>query len=104
MTAQCDKQYCYKSCRLQLLGGGRCTKAGCMCYHVALDFEGRPVGRQYPEDDLWYSLSNFERREILDVMRSGRPRRPSPPRRPGSIIQNVVDKWREERDRRVRTK
>ena len=28
-----------------LLGGGRCTAGGCMCYHAYFDHEGSPISR-----------------------------------------------------------
>ena len=28
-----------------LLGGGRCTAGGCMCYHAYFDQEGSPISR-----------------------------------------------------------
>ena len=33
--------------------------------------------RVHPEDNLWYALSSYERREILDAMRTGVPKRTS---------------------------
>jgi len=75
VKATCSRKSCYKSCRLMLLGGGRCTDAGCMCYHAYFDHEGTPISRVHPEDNIWWSLSSYERREILDSMRTGVPRR-----------------------------
>ena len=31
--------------------------------------------RVHPEDNLWFALSSYERREVLDAMRSGVPKR-----------------------------
>ena len=33
--------------------------------------------RVHPEDNLWYALSSYERREVLDAMRPGVPKRTS---------------------------
>ena len=81
VTANCDRRFCYFNCRLMLLGGGRCTKGGCMCYVTALDYMGVPQGNRYAEDNIWYELTELERRLILDTMRTGVPRNP-PPQRP----------------------
>jgi len=77
VTATCNRRRCYKGCRLMLLGGGRCTAGGCMCYHAYFDQEGSPISRVHPEDNLWFALSSYERSEVLDAMRSGVPRRTS---------------------------
>ena len=45
VTATCNRRRCYKGCRLMLLGGGRCTAGGCMCYHAYFDHEGTPISR-----------------------------------------------------------
>ena len=76
VEASCERKNCYKSCRLMLLGGGRCTSAGCMCYHAFFDAEGKPTSQYYPEDSIWYELSTAEKREMADAMREGVPHRP----------------------------
>ncbi len=103
VIASCERDYCYRSCRLALAGGGRCTKAGCMCYHSYFDHEGNPLAYRYPgeevsgdswrstsfffhprlaEDYIWHSLKESQRRNIMDAMREGRPRRPPPTKPP----------------------
>ncbi|XP_059091142.1 uncharacterized protein LOC131886761 isoform X2 [Tigriopus californicus] len=78
VVASCERRYCYMSCRLRLLGGGRCTPGGCMCYFNHLDYNGAPGKRLYPDDNIWYELSTEEQSMILDVLREGRPRNPPP--------------------------
>lgn len=78
VIASCDREYCYRSCRLSLLGGGRCTRAGCMCYHSYFDHDGQPLVHRYPEDYVWHSLDSEHRAEILQAMRMGAPRKPEP--------------------------
>ena len=75
VVANCDKLYCYKACRLLLIGGGRCTKAGCLCYHAIFDVHGAPLNRYYTEDNIWYELEESEQKEIIDTMRSRKPKR-----------------------------
>ena len=82
VIARCDKDYCYRSCRLALLGGGRCTKAGCMCYHSYFDHDGKPLAYRFPEDYIWHSLKDNQQRAILGAMREGIPRRPPPTQPP----------------------
>lgn len=53
VVATCDRKYCYKSCRLMLVGSGRCTKAGCMCYHAFFNYDGSPANTVYQEDNIW---------------------------------------------------
>jgi hypothetical protein len=36
-----------------LMGGGRCTKAGCVCYMAFFDYDGSPTSYYYPEDNIW---------------------------------------------------
>jgi len=78
VKASCEREYCYKSCRLALLGGGRCTPAGCLCYHSYFDADGRPLVYRFPEDYTWHALKDVEKRRIVNAMRQGRPKRPVP--------------------------
>lgn len=73
VEAKCERQYCYMSCRMRLLGGGRCTPGGCMCYFNHLTYNGAPARRLYPDDNIWYELSSEEQGMIMDVLREGRP-------------------------------
>ncbi len=82
VIATCDRQYCYRSCRLGLLGGGRCTKAGCMCYHSYFDHDGKPLVYRFQEDYIWHSLKEDQQRAIVAAMRAGVPRRPPPTQPP----------------------
>ena len=40
------------------MGGGRCTKAGCICYMAFFDYDGSPTSYYYPEDNMWYSFTH----------------------------------------------
>ena len=53
---------------MKLLGGGRCTKGGCMCYAGFFDHDGSPMSRIYPEDDFWFDLTSKEQRDIRTAM------------------------------------
>ena len=50
------------------MGGGRCTKAGCLCYAGFFDYDGSPINTVYPEDNLWWSLTSAEQNEIRREM------------------------------------
>ena len=50
------------------MGGGRCTKAGCMCYAGFFDYDGSPISSGFPEDNLWWSLTSAEQNEIRREM------------------------------------
>ena len=64
----CQARRCYYFCRLKLLGGGRCTGGGCMCYAGFFAYDGSPLTRQYPEDDLWFDLTSDEQTQIRTEM------------------------------------
>ena len=68
VNVRCAPKNCYKICRLKLMGGGRCTKAGCMCYAGFFDYDGSPINTVYPEDNLWWSLTSAEQNEIRREM------------------------------------
>ena len=68
VNVRCAPKNCYKICRLKLMGGGRCTKAGCMCYAGFFDYDGSPINTVYPEDNLWWSLTTAEQNEIRREM------------------------------------
>ena len=98
VVATCDRSQCYKSCRLLLVGGGRCTKGGCMCYHSFFNYDGNPSYSNYPEDNIWYELTEPEKKQILDAMRSGIPVDPAaaiqqPARPPFQQQQATEDPW-----------
>ena len=50
------------------LGGGRCTKGGCMCYAGFFAYDGSPLTRQYQEDDIWFDLTSDEQTQIKTNM------------------------------------
>ena len=71
MSQSCDRYCCYRKCRLDMVGGGRCTPAGCLCYESFFvedqqnsQFFGAPASIVYPEDKLWYLLSSNETEQI----------------------------------------
>ena len=68
VNVRCEPKNCYKICRLKLMGGGRCTKAGCLCYAGFFDYDGSPINTVYPEDNLWWSLTSAEQNEIRREM------------------------------------
>ena len=77
----CDKFCCYRKCRLEMVGGGRChTKVGCICYESffvensnnpflegqPINF-GEPTSVIVPEDRIWYQLSTSETNQIKNA-------------------------------------
>ena len=64
VVATCRPERCYYSCRLKLLGGGRCTVGGCMCYVGFFNADGSPTISYYPEDGFWYTLSQKQKKTI----------------------------------------
>eukprot|EP00095_Tigriopus_kingsejongensis_P003299 snap_masked-scaffold355_size198070-processed-gene-0.14 protein:Tk03299 transcript:snap_masked-scaffold355_size198070-processed-gene-0.14-mRNA-1 annotation:"MULTISPECIES: hypothetical protein" len=72
ILATCERRDCYISCRLNLLGGGRCTSGGCMCYFNYLNYDGAPMQARYPDDNIWYELDSDDKAMILDAMREGK--------------------------------
>ena len=64
VVATCRPERCYYSCRLKLLGGGRCTIGGCMCYVGFFNADGSPTVSYYPEDGFWYTLSEKQKKII----------------------------------------
>ena len=60
----CKPKMCYFKCRIKLLGGGRCTDGGCMCYVGFFNYDGSPVANYYPEDGYWWSLTELQRNAI----------------------------------------
>ena len=77
----CERRQCYVNCRLKLLGGGRCSKGGCVCYAAFFDHTGAPTSRFYPEDNIWYELYEPEKDDIRRAMQSRVPiddRKPTP--------------------------
>ena len=64
VVATCRPERCYYTCRLKLLGGGRCTRGGCMCYVGFYNADGSPTISYYPEDGFWYTLSKTQKKTI----------------------------------------
>jgi len=65
IVTTCERKSCYVNCRLNGLGGGRCTRGGCVCYAAFFDVNGAPTAPQaYPEDQIWYALTNEEQESI----------------------------------------
>ena len=64
----CQPRRCYFVCRMKNLGGGRCTKGGCMCYAGFFAYDGSPLTRQYQEDDIWFDLTSDEQTKIKTNM------------------------------------
>lgn len=75
VIATCDPKSCYVGCRMRQLGGGRCTKAGCLCYVAWTKPDGSPMGMTYREDSIWYTLSREEQNRIR--MAKWQPRQPT---------------------------
>ena len=76
MDITCDAYCCYRKCRLDMVGGGRCTAAGCLCYESFFienprDNEtfGAPAAIVYPQDRIWYHLNYTETDQIKNAMR-----------------------------------
>ena len=74
MNTSCDMYCCYRKCRLDMVGGGWCTKGGCVCYESffienEMDHEtfGAPASIVYPEDRIWYQLSYKEKDQIRNA-------------------------------------
>ena len=72
----CDKFCCYRKCRLDMIGGGRCTSAGCICYESFFiendnnnETFGAPASIAYPEDRIWYMLNYTQTEQIQTAMR-----------------------------------
>ena len=74
MNTTCDQYCCYRSCRLDMVGGGRCTSGGCVCYESFFierqmnhEIFGAPASMVYPEDAIWYQLSYKEQDQIRNA-------------------------------------
>ena len=83
MNTTCDKYCCYRKCRLDGVGGGRCTSGGCACYEsffieseMNSEAFGAPASILYPEDRIWYELGFREKDQIRNVTKvhRGNPR------------------------------
>jgi len=87
---QCEPTRCYVGCRKGLLGGGRCTRAGCLCYAAYFNDDGSPISFQYPQDRIWYSLPYHVKQDIMLIWQ-GRANTAAPaPSRKKSIIATPV--------------
>ena len=72
----CDRFCCYRKCRMSMIGGGRCTSSGCICYESFfienqennMTF-GAPVSIEQPEDKIWYFLNYTQTEQIQEAMR-----------------------------------
>ena len=78
IIASCEPKSCYVDCRMRQVGGGRCTKGGCMCYVAWTKPDGSPFGMTYREDAIWYTLSKEEQDRIrMAKWRPGPTARPT---------------------------
>ena len=50
IVTQCEPKSCYVGCRMSLVGGGRCTRGGCLCYAAFFNADGSPTAQIYPQD------------------------------------------------------
>ena len=73
VVSRCEPTKCYVGCRKSLLGGGRCTRGGCLCYAAFFNHDGAPTSVIYSEDQIWYSLPEAEQLEIKRIWQSNTP-------------------------------
>ena len=73
---KCDRFCCYRQCRIDMIGGGRCTASGCVCYESFfienqdnnMTF-GSPVSIVHSDDKIWYMLNYTQTEQIQAAMR-----------------------------------